>query len=372
MAVSHQTDEQLMRSAIKLSRAGEGAVEPNPMVGCVIARDGQVMGQGFHEFFGGPHAEVNALASLTREQKENLRDATAFVTLEPCSHVGKTAPCADALVAAGVGRVVIAVVDPNPAVAGKGIERLRGAGVNVEVGLLEQEAKEVLAPYLTRVSGRPWVIAKWAMTVDGKIATRTGSSQWISNEESRRQVHLLRSRVDAVLVGIGTALADDPMLNARLESPPKRVATRVVIDSSGRLPLDSRLVKSAQEIPLLVATVDASEQKLVALEAAGCQRFEATSKETLPIELLNHLAKLGMTNVLVEGGAGLLGALQEQGLIDEVQVFIGPHLFGGETASGPIGGLGCATVSESMGLNLVSVESIQEDVYLVYRRKTQP
>ena len=225
-----------MRLAIELAAKGEGCVEPNPMVGCVIVRDGQIIGQGFHNQFGGPHAEINALSSIDSDAHD-AAGATAYVTLEPCSHVGKTGPCCDALIESEIAKVVVACVDPNPLVSGQGIKRLRDAGIKVEIGLLESEARELIAPYLKRIeTGKPWVIAKWAMTLDGKIATATGDSQWISNSDSRSIVHELRGKVDAIMVGIGTALADDPMLNARFcllyTSPSPRDATLSRMPSS--------------------------------------------------------------------------------------------------------------------------------------------
>ncbi|GAF88580.1 unnamed protein product, partial [marine sediment metagenome] len=205
-------DHRMMARAIALARRGEGHVEPNPMVGCVIVRNRRSIGEGYHRRFGGPHAEIEALLACTRDPQ----GATVYVSLEPCCHHGKTPPCTDALIAARVARVVVAARDPNPVVRGRGIRRLRTAGIDVETGVLEGEAAEVLAPYATRVRlYRPFVIAKWAQSLDGKLATRTGHSQWISCEASRRRVHRLRARVDAILVGCGTVLADDPLLTAR-------------------------------------------------------------------------------------------------------------------------------------------------------------
>ena len=253
-------DQRWMQLAIETARRGEGLVEPNPLVGCVIVHQGRPLGIGAHLRFGGAHAEINALDSVAPEDRGLLADSTAYVTLEPCSHHGQTGPCADALIEAGVGNVVVAVEDPNPVVAGQGMARLRQAGVEVRLGLLESEARQLLAPYLKRVQrGLPWTIAKWAMTIDGKIASRTGDSQWISNQASRTEVHQLRGRMDAILVGIGTALADDPMLNARTPEPPPRVATRIVLDSAARLPLTSKLVQTADEIPVLVAVAESAE-----------------------------------------------------------------------------------------------------------------
>jgi len=321
-----------MRLAIELAAQGEGNVEPNPMVGCVIVRDGQVIGQGYHSQFGGPHAEISALNSI---DSHGALGATAYVTLEPCSHVGKTGPCCDALIQSEIARVVVACVDPNPLVAGQGIKRLREAGIEVELGLLEPEARALIAPYLKRIeTGKPWIIAKWAMTLDGKIATATGDSQWISNANSRSVVHEIRGKVDAIMVGIGTVLADDPMLNARpgeqqvsaapsQEREPNLVdsgsnrrspALRVVVDSMARISLESKLVLSAKEIPTLIATSSESDAvKRQQLIEFGCDVL--TSDWADPNErldaLLSHLAQQQITNVLVEGGGQLLGSLND-------------------------------------------------------------
>ena len=227
-------DSRMMLRALELARRGEGIVEPNPMVGCVVVQGEEIVGEGWHQRFGGPHAEIEAL----RAAGAKATGATLYVTLEPCCHHGQTPPCSDAVIQAGIGRVVAAMRDPFPKVAGGGIQQLMSAGIDVEVGLHEQEARELNAPYLKLLAtGRPWVIAKWAMTLDGKLATKTGDSKWISGEASRRVVHELRGRVDAIVVGRRTAALDDPLLTARLEkgSPP-RIATRIVLDSRDSSP----------------------------------------------------------------------------------------------------------------------------------------
>src|SRR6478752_9858422 len=236
------TDADYMARALELAARGRGAVEPNPLVGAVVVRDGAVVGQGWHEQFGQAHAEVNAL----RQAGDRARGATLYVTLEPCCHFGKTPPCTEAVVRAGVRRVVAAMLDPFPQVAGQGASRLREAGVVVEVGVGEAAARRLNAPYLKSLrTGRPWVHAKWAMTLDGKIATRTGESKWITGEAARARAHELRGRMDAVIVGKGTLLADDPLLTARPPGP--RTATRVVLTASGKgLPISCRLLETAQ------------------------------------------------------------------------------------------------------------------------------
>src|ERR1700722_6779156 len=240
-------DETWMRRGLELAERGRGCVEPNPLVGAVVVRDGQIVGEGWHQRYGEAHAEVNALAEAGRA----AHGAPPSAPLEPCCHQGKTPPCTDAILRAGVGRVVAAMSDPFPEVAGKGADLLRKAGVPVEFGLCETAARRLNAPYLTLLAvGQPYVHAKWAMTLDGKIATRTGDSKWISNEASRRRAHELRGRMDAILVGVGTVLADDPQLTARPPGP--RTACRIVLDSRGRLPSFANLVQTARTVPTLV------------------------------------------------------------------------------------------------------------------------
>src|SRR5262249_5239908 len=301
-----EPDRQWMRRALELAERGWGRAEPNPLVGAVLVRDGQLVGEGWHKRYGEAHAEVNALA----EAGEKARGATLYLTLEPCCHHGKTPPCTDAILRAGIARVVAAMPDPFPQVAGKGAELLRAASVSVEFGLNEDEARRLNAPYLQLMrTGGPYVHVKWAMTLDGKIATRTGDSQWISNEASRRLVHALRGRMNAVIVGIGTALADDPQLTARPPGP--RTATRVILDSRARLPLTGRLARTARETPVLVATgPEADSRRVEELRGAGCEVFSLPAEEGLPSvpALLDALGARRMTNVLVEGGSAVLGS----------------------------------------------------------------
>ena len=372
-----KTDQDYMALAIAAAKNGLGAVEPNPMVGCVIVAEDQVIGIGWHEKFGGPHAEINAIGSVKADSNAKIAGATAYVSLEPCSHQGKTGPCCEALIAAKIGRVVVAVVDPNPQVAGQGIKRLEAAGIEVVIGVLADDAQQVLAPYLKRMqTGLPWVIAKWAMTIDGSIATASGDSQWISNEKSRQRVHALRRRVDAVLVGIGTALADDPMLNPRPAGD--RVVTRVVVDSAVRIPLDSKLVATASEFPTLIA-VDADQagaqaEKIAALQASDCEIWQSEpgcDADQRLLALLAHLAQAGATNVMVESGGKIMGALNDLSQIDEVHVFTGAKLLGGKASLSPVGGIGPDLMEAAAELNLEQVERIENDIYAIYRRASQ-
>lgn len=365
-------DRQWMLRAVQLAARGIGHVEPNPPVGCVLVKDGQLIGEGYHQRFGGPHAEVVALQSLP--DRAMARGATALVTLEPCCHVGKTPPCSEALIAAGVARVVVALQDPFPRVQGGGLAQLRAAGIDVSVGVCQAEATALLAPYLKRIERRrPWVIGKWAMTLDGKIATRTGDSQWISGEVSRDEVHRLRSRVDAVIVGGGTAAIDNPTLTAR---PPgaevvSRVATRVVV-ASKRLPaLSSRLVSTLDQAPLLlVTTPDSDPGQVAALQAAGVEILACPQNDPLQSvgRLLDELGRRQMTNVLVEGGGGLLGSFLAIDEIDEAHVYVGPHLFGGQTAPSPVAGPGFDSIQNAGKWQITNLRQLDGDAQLIARR----
>jgi len=352
-----------MRHALALAARGRGFVEPNPMVGAVVLdAAGQRAGEGWHQKFGGPHAEVFALASAG----ERARGGTLVVTLEPCCHHGKTPPCTDAVLRAGVARVVVAMADPFPKVAGGGIAVLRAAGVEVHVGLCEADAVALNAPYLKLLrTGRPWVHLKWAMTLDGKIATRTGDSKWISGEESRRRVHALRGRVDAILVGRGTVVADDPLLTARPSGA--RTPARVVLSASGDLPERCQLRATAHTVgseaggPVIVYTANAD--KLVGWAADGADVValdEGLSLDTV----LADLGRRRFTNVLIEGGAGLLGSAFDERVGDECHVFVAPKVIGGTAALTPLGGRGLPRMADALALDRVTFEPSGADVYV--------
>jgi diaminohydroxyphosphoribosylaminopyrimidine deaminase / 5-amino-6-(5-phosphoribosylamino)uracil reductase len=364
MSLAVVTAEDVMRRGLELARRGIGFVEPNPAVGAVIvADDGHVIGEGWHARFGGAHAEVMALA----EAGEAARGATLFVTLEPCCHFGKTPPCSRAVIAAGIRRVVVATVDPAAHVNGGGIAELRAAGIEVEVGLMADEAQRLIAPFAKLMTtGLPWVHAKWAMTLDGKIASKTGSSRWITNEASRAVVHQLRGRMDAILVGIGTVLADDPLLTARPPGP--RTPIRIVLDSSARTPLESQLIQTAGEIRTAVAvTRQAPEVRCAALRTAGVEVLEFPEDSTGHPNLGAVLGELGrrrLTNILVEGGSQVLGHCFDMAVIDEVHAFIAPKLIGGLSARSPLAGQGLAEMSAALRLDPSTVEMLDGDIYL--------
>jgi diaminohydroxyphosphoribosylaminopyrimidine deaminase/5-amino-6-(5-phosphoribosylamino)uracil reductase len=359
-------DVRFMSHALALATRGEGSVEPNPMAGCVIVQDGEIVGEGWHEQFGGPHAEVNALEVAG----ERARAATVYVSLEPCCHEGKTPPCTHALIRAGVKRVVIGMQDPFPAVSGRGAAELKAAGIECELAPNTADANWLLAPYrkLT-TTGRPWVIAKWAMTLDGKLATRSGDSQWISSEASRAVVHQMRGRVDAIVVGSRTALTDNPLLTARPANlaDVKRIATRVVVDSAATISLESKLVQTAADIPVLLATGDdASQDTCDRLTSAGVEvyRCAGSSHAERCASLLDELGRRRMTNVLVEGGSYLLGTMFDLRAVDEVHVFVAPKLAGGTAAPGPVAGEGIERMSAALKLADITIEELDGDVYV--------
>ncbi|MEO0475490.1 MAG: bifunctional diaminohydroxyphosphoribosylaminopyrimidine deaminase/5-amino-6-(5-phosphoribosylamino)uracil reductase RibD [Planctomycetota bacterium] len=332
-------DEAWMYQALALAEQGRGLVEPNPMVGCVLVKDGHELGRGYHERFGEPHAEVNAMQDAIR-RGESIQGATAYVTLEPCSHFGKTPPCANALIDAQVARVVVAMVDPDKRVSGRGIERLRESGIEVVVGVCQQQAQQLNEPFTKRATtGLPWVIVKWASTLDGMTATHTGHSKWISSPSSRRLVHDLRARVDAVMVGVGTVLADDPQLTAR-DVEVKRIARRVVVDPELRMPPQSNLALGAEpgDPPVTIGVCNdvynGPGQRIKDYADQGISLMPLPRRENQYLEiepLLRHLADAhNATNVLVEGGAALVGSMLDQGLVDQILAFVAPKILGDE------------------------------------------
>ena len=360
--MSLSADDPWMRRALELAERGRGHVEPNPLVGAVLVRDGQIVGEGWHQKFGAAHAEINALDAAGAA----ARGATLVITLEPCCHQGKTPPCTDALIRAGVTRVVAALEDPFPQVAGQGAAQLRAAGIAVELGVCEAEARRQNAPYLKLVTtGRPYVHVKWAMTLDGKTATSTGDSKWISNEASRRRAHVLRGRMDGILIGIGTALADDPLLTARPAGP--RLAARVVLDSKARLPLTSQLVRTARAAPtLIVVASSAPAERVGALRQAGCEILTPSEHDGTPRPhaLLDELGRRRWTNLLIEGGSDVLGRFLDAKVIDEVHAFIAPRLLGGAQGKTPIAGRGIENLVGAWNLSAWEVETVDGDVYV--------
>jgi len=356
-------DEVFMRRALELAEQASGLTSPNPLVGAVVVREGEIVGEGYHRGAGAAHAEVDALSAAG----ERARGATLFVTLEPCAHWGRTPPCAPQVVASGVRRVVAALSDPNPQVAGRGLTILRAAGVEIAVGLLADEAQRQNRTFLTAMRrGRPHVTLKIAMTLDGKIADREGASRWITGAAARAEAHRLRSRSDAILVGIGTVLLDDPELTVRLGRPWPREPYRVVLDASARTPVEARVVRAGTPARTLVMVGhDAPTERAARLAEAGAvvlrgpERHGHVDLETV----LAELHKREVRALLVEGGAEVHGAFLEAGVVDRVVVFIAPLLLGGRAAPSPMAGLGLP-LKEAQRLGPLAVRSVGPDLLL--------
>jgi diaminohydroxyphosphoribosylaminopyrimidine deaminase / 5-amino-6-(5-phosphoribosylamino)uracil reductase len=373
MTTCTDTDKEHLARAIELAHKGAGAVKPNPVVGAVVARDGKILGEGWHQEFGAAHAEVNAIEACGLE---DLSGATLYVSLEPCCHEGKTPPCTEAILQAGIRRVVVASDDPTEKASGRGLGILRDEGVEVVLADGELAASARLLNQAFRKHarvGRPWVLFKSAMTLDGKVATRTGDSKWISGEDSRGLAHRWRASVDAVVVGIGTALADDPQLTARpdgLLAELPHQPRRVVFDTLARLPPTSQLVAAAAEMPLtLVVSRAAARADTDALEAAGVQVLVATG-ENEPARVrsaLDQLGALGIASVLLEGGPHLAGAFLDAGEIDEIRLFLAPLLLGGSAARDPLEGKGVERISEALRALTIDCASIGEDLLISAR-----
>lgn len=361
-------DSSHLARAIEIAARGVGAVKPNPAVGAVVARDGVVLGEGWHERFGSAHAEVNAIEACGLA---DLSDATLYVSLEPCCHEGKTPPCTDAIIQAGIRRVVVGSDDPTEKASGRGLGILRDEGIEVLVadGHLAAQARLLNQAFRKHARvGRPWVLFKSAMTLDGKVATSAGDSQWISGEHSRELAHRWRATVDAVVVGIGTALADDPQLTARPEGTPAEPADqprRVVFDSLARLPASSQLVSAAAEVPLIVVVSRAAARADTdVLESAGVHVIVATG-ENEPARVrsaLDQLGGLGVASVLLEGGPHLAGAFLDAGEIDEIRLFLAPLVLGGRSARDPLEGEGVERISEALRALTFDCERVGEDL----------
>jgi len=353
-------DAWCMDLALALARRGEGTTDPNPMVGAVVVRDGRIAGLGFHERPGAPHAEAVALAAAG----PLAQGATLYVNLEPCDHYGRTPPCTQAIVRSGIRRVVAAIEDPDPRVRGRGFAALRAAGIQVEVGLRADEARELNEPFLKyAATGRPFVLLKAAVSLDGRIATSTGSSRWITGRLARAAVHRLRARYPAIMVGAGTALADDPELTARTEPPAPRQPLRVVVDSRARLPISARMLR-APGTTVVATTPLAPPERVRALEEAGAEVLTLPSsagRVDLPA-LLDALGRRGITGVLLEGGSTLNGAMLAQGLVDKVMFFVAPMLIGGQRAPGAIGDPGVRELSEAARLTGVRWQAYGADL----------
>jgi diaminohydroxyphosphoribosylaminopyrimidine deaminase/5-amino-6-(5-phosphoribosylamino)uracil reductase len=349
-----------MQMALDLAAQAQGQTNPNPLVGAVLVKDARVVGFGAHLKAGEPHAEVHAF----RMAGEHAAGATLYVTLEPCSHHGKTPPCAELVATSNVKRVVVAMQDPNPLVAGRGIQRLRDAGIEVEVGVLEDKAIALNERFLHNMrTKRPFVVMKTAMTLDGKIAAHTGDSRWITGPAAREAVHKLRHEVDGILVGIGTVVADDPELTTRLPDGVGKNPTRIILDSSLRIEETAKVLDVSAAPTWIVTGPDYEEEKANRLRERGVRLLHLPDRSLE--RLLDELYQQGITHLLVEGGATINGAFLEAGLIDKVMAFIAPKLIGGESAPTPIGGTGFAKMSQALSLTDISVTAYGNDLCIV-------
>lgn len=356
-------EEIFMKEALRIAKNAEGRTSPNPMVGAVIVREGKIIAEGWHRKAGTPHAEVHAI-NMAGELAKN---SSLYVTLEPCSHFGRTPPCANKIVEAGISKVVIAMKDPNPKVAGRGIEILKSAGIEVEVGLLEEEARELNEVFLKWVTKKiPFVTAKFACSLDGKISTVGGESKWITCEESRKFSHHLRDISDAIMVGVNTVIADNPSLTTRIENGKNPI--RILVDSMARTPLDSNVICDGQAKTVIAVTENAPSEKIAALKNLGIEIIFAGKDEKVDLKiLLEELARREITSVLVEGGGTLHFSMFEKNLVDKVFAFIAPKILGGKNALTAVEGAGFQKLSDAVQLKNLTAEKIGEDILLTMR-----
>ncbi len=366
-------DEMYMKMALELAEKGAGQVSPNPMVGAVIVKEGRVIGQGWHRQYGGPHAERNALADC----RESPEGAVMYVTLEPCCHHGHQPPCTDAILEAGIRRVVSGCKDPNPLVGGKGIRLLRDHGVEVTEGVLEEECRALNRVFFHFIrTKRPYVTMKYAMTMDGKIAAFTGASRWITGEEARAHVHLQRSRNRGIMAGIGTVLADDPLLTCRMEGGQNPV--RIICDSHLRLPLDSRILSTAGDVPTILAVCDEPmqpsgtdragtlEERIKPYLEKGCRVLTLPERDGHidPEQLMDALGREGIDSILLEGGGTLNWSMLKAGLVRRLQLYLAPMILGGETAKTPVEGQGCPSPAEGFFLWNSRITRLGQDLLI--------
>ncbi|WP_420534890.1 bifunctional diaminohydroxyphosphoribosylaminopyrimidine deaminase/5-amino-6-(5-phosphoribosylamino)uracil reductase RibD [Allisonella histaminiformans] len=370
--MSEELDRKYMARALQLALRGAGHTRPNPMVGAVLVKDGRIIGEGWHKQYGGPHAEVNAFASAT----ENPEGATLYVSLEPCSHYGKTPPCADLIIRKKVARVVAALEDPNPLVSGRGFRKLRANGIRVTVGVLAEEARHINDVFLTYVTRkRPFVLYKAAMSLDGKIACHTGESQWISSEKSREEVQRLRGILSGIMVGAGTVIADNPRLTCRMEEYEN--PARIIVDGKLRVPLESRIFHEPGR-NIILTTSEASLEKKKALENLGVEMIEADSEEPGKVDLKSAMLALGIKGIdgiLLEGGPTLAASALEAGIIDAVRFYIAQKIIGGREAPSPFAGTGAAHMNEVVPLTDAVYGTSGDDLWIqayIQREKKEP
>ena len=365
-------DDRFMWMALDLARQGRGRTSPNPMVGAVVVSGSEVVGSGYHQFAGGPHAEIIAL----EKAGEKAKGATLYVNLEPCNHHGRTGPCSEAIIKAGISRVVLAMQDPNPLVSGSGITRLAEAGLKIKEGVLEDKARQLNEAFIKFMeTGMPYVSVKVAMSLDGKIGTPTGDSHWITGEKARQFVHRLRDHSDVIMVGIETVLKDNPRLTARLEGGGGKDPVRVIVDSSARIPLEARVIESSSSSKTILAvTEQASAEKCRSLKARGVEILTMPSKEgRVDVkELMKKLGERQLVNVLVEGGGTLNYSLIEQSLVDKLFIFIAPLIIGGRDSPTAFSGVGVSTLSKAWSVEDVELKQFVQDLLVIgYPRKQQ-
>ncbi|MGC5326746.1 bifunctional diaminohydroxyphosphoribosylaminopyrimidine deaminase/5-amino-6-(5-phosphoribosylamino)uracil reductase RibD [Brevibacillus sp. SYSU BS000544] len=349
-------DADFMRTAIELAKSTTGQTSPNPMVGAIVVKDGAIVGVGAHLKAGEPHAEVHAL----RMAGEKAQGATIYVTLEPCSHHGRTPPCVEAIIRAGISQVVVATVDPNPQVAGRGVKMLQEAGLDVRVGVLEAEAhelNEVFFHYIT--TGKPFVTVKTASTLDGKIATGSGNSKWITGEQAREEVHLMRHRHDAILVGVGTVIQDNPALTARVNEQ-GRQPVRVILDTHLRIPMTARVITNSEAPTWIITSKNASPERITALTSGHVHVIVLDSEAVTIQAVLQVLGENGITSLFVEGGSAVNGSFLQEKAINKVISYLSMKLVGGALAPTAFGGEGYTTMNEAVRLNKVTVEQVSE------------
>ncbi len=355
--IKNDIKEKFMLKAIKLAEKGIGAVNPNPLVGAVIVKNGKIIGQGYHVLYGGLHAERNAFLSL----KESAEDSDLYVTLEPCNHYGKTPPCTEAIIENKVKRVIIGSSDPNPLVCGKGISRLREAGIDVITGFLKEKCDALNSIFFHFIKEHtPYVLLKYAMTLDGKIATKNGQSKWISGKESREYVQYLRNKYSAIMVGINTVITDDPLLTCRLKG--KRSPVRIICDSNLKINLNSQIVKTADKYKTIIACASVNKEKEECLVKKGIQVvcFNKENKVDLP-RLMSYLGKQNIDSILLEGGGTLNEAMLKENLVNEINVFIAPKIFGGNSKT-PVMGEGVADITDAYNFHIADIRNFGNDI----------
>ena len=371
-------EEKYMRRAIELAKKGSGHVNPNPLVGAVIVRDGEIIGEGYHECYGQLHAERNAIANA-KKRGNSLEGSTIYVTLEPCCHYGKTPPCTEAIIEEKIARVVVGSDDPNPLVSGKGFQMLREKGIEVIPHFLKEECDAMNHVFFHYIrTGTPYVAMKYAMTMDGKIACYTGDSKWVTGEESRAHVQTLRNHYKGIMAGIGTVLAEDPMLNCRIEGG--RDPIRIITDSHLRIPMDSQLVRTAGQQPLIVACLpDADEEKAAQLQEKGVEVLRIPGVTTaditeeqkevisLPV-LMKELGARKIDGILLEGGGQLNESALQAGIVDRIYCYIAPKIFGGAQAKTPVEGQGLTRAADAWQFNRIGMQEFGQDILLEYEK----